>query len=152
MHIDDMEDQNAQMLLVSLVAFNLTQHVKIPTHSRGHILDVINTLIEDRPFQPTNTVAGPYISDQRLIILYTMETKPKTKIEGQKCRKTNENTTHKLYENFSSDPIIQMTTLEEAVNHLNQEMLRTLNLVAATKEVKVKKRKPTPWYDEELKQ
>ena len=55
-------------------------------------------------------------------------------------------------ENLNNDQIIQVTTLEEAVNHLNQKMLRTLNLVAPTKEVKVKKRKPTPWYDEELKQ
>ena len=31
-------------------------------------------------------------------------------------------------------------------------MLRTLNLVVPTKEVKVKKRKPKMWYDEELKQ
>ena len=53
---------------------------------------------------------------------------------------------------FNNDPIIQATTLEEAVSHLNQEMLRTINLVTPTKNVKVKKRKPVPWYDEELKQ
>ena len=43
MHIDNMEDQDAQMFLHSLVAFNLTQHVKIPTHNRGQILYVIIT-------------------------------------------------------------------------------------------------------------
>ena len=52
MHMDNMEDQDAQMLLDSLVAFNLTQHVKIPTHDRGHTEDVIITLTEDRPFNP----------------------------------------------------------------------------------------------------
>ena len=57
------------------------------------------------------------------------------------------------YTNYvKTSTITQVTMLEEAVNHLNQEMLRTLNLVAPTKEVKVKKRKPTYWYDEELKQ
>ena len=140
------------MLLVSLVAFNLSQHVKIPTHNRGHTLVVIITLTEDRPFQPTNTIAGPYIFDHRLIMLETIKTKPKTKIKGQKIRNINENTIHKFCENFNNDPIMEVTALEEAVNHLNQEMLRTLNLVTPTKEVKIKKRRPTPWYDEELKQ
>ena len=45
---------------------------------------------------------------------------------------------------FNNDPIIQVTTLEEVANHLNQEILRPLNLVTPTKEVKVKKRKPLP--------
>ena len=81
-----------------------------------------------------------------------METKPKTKIKGLKIRKMNENTIHKFSENFNKEPIIQVTTLEEAVNYLNQEMPRTLNLVTPTKEVKAKERKPTPWYNEELKQ
>ena len=149
MHIDNMENQGAHMLLDLLVAFNLTQHVKFLTHNSGHTLDDIITSTEDRPFQPTNTIAGPYILNHRLVILETMETKSKAKIKGQKIRKINENTIHKFRENFNIDPLIQVTTFEEAVNHLNQEMLRTVNLATPTKEVKVKKRKPTPWYDEE---
>ena len=47
---------------------------------------------------------------------------------------------------------MQVTTHEEAVNNMNEEMLRTFNLVAPTKEVKAKKRRHKPWYDEELKQ
>ena len=147
-----MEDQDTQMILDSPLAFSLTQHVKISTHNRGHTLDVIITPTEDRLFQPPNTIAGPYILDYRCIILETMEAKPKTKLEAQKIRKINENTIHKFCENFNNDPIIQVTTLEETVNHLRQEMLRTLNLVIQTKEVKDKKRKPILWYDGELKQ
>ena len=69
-----------------------------------------------------------------------METKPKTKIEGQKIRKINENIIPKFCENFNNNPIIQETILENGVNHLNQEILRVLNLVVQTKEVKVKSR------------
>ena len=58
MHSDNMEDQDVQMLLDSLGTFSLTQYVKITTHNRGHTLDVIITLTEDRTFQPTNTIAG----------------------------------------------------------------------------------------------
>ena len=99
MHIDNMEDQDAQILLES---FNLTQHVKIPKHNRGHTLDVIITLTEDRPFKPTYTIAGPYISNHRLMILETTETIPEIKIEEQIIRKINENTIHKLCENINN--------------------------------------------------
>ena len=47
---------------------------------------------------------------------------------------------------------MQVTTLEEAVNNMNEEMFRTPDLVVPTKEVNAKKRRPKPWYDEELKQ
>ena len=136
MYIDNIDDQETQTLLDSLAAFNLTQNVRIPTNNKGHTLDVIITTTEDEPFQPTNITAGPYISDHRLIILETSETKPETKIERQKITKINENTIHELCENFNNDPIMQVTTLEEAVSNMNQEVLRTLDLVAPTKEVK----------------
>ena len=47
---------------------------------------------------------------------------------------------------------MQVTTLEEAVSNMNDKMLQTLDLGAPPKVVKAKKRKPKPWYDEELKQ
>ena len=115
------------MLLDSLEESNLTQHVKIPKHNRGHTVDVITTPTEDRSFLPTHTIAGPYISDHRLMILEASETKPKTKIKGKKIRQINENKIHKFCENLNNDPIILATSLEETVNHLNQEMLRTPN-------------------------
>ena len=59
-------------------------------------------------------------------MLETKETKPKTTIEGQKIRKIM-NRIHKFCDNFNNDLIKQVTTLEEAVNLLNKEMLRTLN-------------------------
>ena len=96
MHQDNTDDQETQTLLDSLAAFNLTQHVRIQTHNKGHTLDIIITTTEDEPFQLTNTIAGPYISDHRLIILETSETKPETKIERQTVRKINENTIHEF--------------------------------------------------------
>ena len=58
--------------------------------------------------------------------------------ENQKIRKISENTICELCENFNNDPIMQVTTLEEAVNNMSEEMLGTLDLVAPTKEVKAK--------------
>ena len=59
MHIDNIDDQGTQRLLDSLAAFNITQHVRVLTHSKGHTLDVIITRTEDEPFQPTNAIARP---------------------------------------------------------------------------------------------
>ena len=67
-------------------------------------------------------------------------------------RKINENTICEFCKNFSNDLITQVTTLEEAVNTMNEEMLRILDLVAPTKEVKAKNTRPKPCYDNELKQ
>ena len=103
MHIDNIDDQETQTLLDTLAAFNLTQHVRIPMHNKGHTLDIIITTTEDDPSQLTNTIAGPYISDHRLIILETSETKLETKIKRHKIRKINENTVHEFCENFNND-------------------------------------------------
>ena len=42
-HINDNEDQDAKTLLNTLAAFNLKQHVNIPTHNLEHALDMIIT-------------------------------------------------------------------------------------------------------------
>ena len=82
-HINDNEDQDAQTLLNTLAAFNLKQHVNIPTHNLGHTLDMIITPATYH----RSLIAGPYISDHRFITLETLHTKPKPKLE----KRTSEN-------------------------------------------------------------
>ena len=41
MHINNSEDPDAQILIDTLEAFNLKQHMPFPTHYQGHILDLI---------------------------------------------------------------------------------------------------------------
>uniref|UniRef100_A0A3B3DLX2 SGNH hydrolase-type esterase domain-containing protein n=1 Tax=Oryzias melastigma TaxID=30732 RepID=A0A3B3DLX2_ORYME len=43
LHIDDLSDNYAQEFLNVLVNMNFTQHVNVPTHNRGHILDLLIT-------------------------------------------------------------------------------------------------------------
>ena len=79
-HTNDMEDQDAQILLDSIAAFNLKQHVNILTHSLGHTLDLI---IIPATYEES-LIAGSYISDHRFIIL---ETTPKPKLEKRTVQK-----------------------------------------------------------------
>jgi len=61
-HIDVCTDQNTIKFHQLLDAFNLVQHVNVPTHKAGHILDLVITrggenLIKDL------TLSDPVISD-----------------------------------------------------------------------------------------
>ena len=75
--INDKEDKDAQTLLNVLVAFNLKEHINIPTHNLGHTVDLI---ITPATYQGL-LIVGPYISDHRLITLETLHTKSKPKLE-----------------------------------------------------------------------
>ena len=72
-NMNDKEDQDTQTLLNTLEAFNLTQHVNIPTHNLGHTLDLIITPATNQG----SLIVGPYISHHRFITLETLHTKPK---------------------------------------------------------------------------
>ena len=67
-----------------MAAFNLKQHINIPTHNLEHTLDLI---ITPATYEGT-LIAGPYISDHRLITLETTHTNQ------------NQNTKRELYKNL----------------------------------------------------
>ena len=91
MHIDDPNNQNACILYDSINAFNLTQHVKIPTHNKGHALDVIITTKSTGFNNAGEIIPGPYISDHRLLILETEINKIEPKKVTTKARKSTMN-------------------------------------------------------------
>ena len=43
MHIDNMENPDAQVFLDMIMAFGLENHVAFPTHRSGHTLDLVIT-------------------------------------------------------------------------------------------------------------
>ena len=64
-HINESEDQDAQTLLNTIAAFNLKQHVNMPTHNLAHTLDLIITPATYHG----SLISGLYILDHRLITL-----------------------------------------------------------------------------------
>ena len=76
-HINDSEDQDAQTLQDTLTAFNLKQHINIPTHNLGHTIDLIITSNN----YMGQLIPGSYISDHRMITLNTNIPKPNPKTE-----------------------------------------------------------------------
>ena len=86
-HINNLEDWDAQILKDTLYAFNLKQHINIPTHNLGHTIDLIIT---------SNDYMGPlipgsYISDHRMITLRTNIPKPKPKAKMKRVHNLTDN-------------------------------------------------------------
>ena len=69
-HVDNSNDNNAKRLGNILDIFSLSQHVNSPTHTSGHILDLVITRKGDAPIAPPTP--GPLISDH-LGITCTLE-------------------------------------------------------------------------------
>ena len=66
-HINNSEDPDAQVLINTLEAFNLKQHLPFLTHNQGHILDLITT--ETNTCLVTKSAPGPYISDHQMVYI-----------------------------------------------------------------------------------
>ena len=110
-------NQNASILHDSINAFNLTQHVKIPTHNKGHTLDVIITTNSTGFNNVGEIIPGPYISDHRLLILETTINKIEPPKISTKARKSTKNINNIFKEKFNDKEILRSTTLEDAINH-----------------------------------
>ena len=106
MHMDDPNNQNACILQDSINAFDLTQHVKIPTHNKGHTLDAIITTKSTGFNNVDEIIPGPYISDHRLLILETTIDKIKPKRVLTKARKSAKNINNIFKEKFNNNEIL----------------------------------------------
>ena len=111
MHMDDPNNQNACILHDSINAFDLTQHVKIPTQNKGHTLDVIITTKSTGFNKVGEIIPRPNISDHRLPILETAITKLNQKVTT-KARKSTKNINNIFKEKFNDKKILKSMTLE----------------------------------------
>ena len=86
-HINDLEDWDAQILQDTFNAFNPKQHINIPTHNLGH---TINLIITSNDYMAP-LIPGLYISDHRMITLNTNIPKPKPKAEMKSVHNLTDN-------------------------------------------------------------
>ena len=146
-HINDLEDWDAQILKDTLNIFNLKKNINIPTHNLGHTIDLIIT---------SNDYMGPlipgsYISDHRMITLVTSIHKPKPKARMKKVYNLTDNKVQQFIEEFNNTAILNTSNLTDATNQLNSEILRTMDKIAPQQFMKITSRIKKPWYDNDLK-
>ena len=152
MHMDDPSNQDKHVLQDSVNAFDLTQHVKIPTHNKGHTHDLIITTKSTGFNNVGDIIPGPYILDHKLHLLETTINKVKPKKATTMSGKSIKNINNIFKEKFNDEEILNSMTLEDAIDGFATEVLRTLKETAPQKTMKISNRKLKPWCDEDLKQ
>ena len=125
-HISNPENQDAQIFQDPLNAFNLKQHVNIPTNNLGHTIDLIITSNDYRG----KLIPGSYISDHRMITLSTNIPKPKPKTEIKYVCNLTDNKVQEFIDEFNNMPILNSSNLKDATNQLSSEILRTIDKIA----------------------
>ena len=85
MHINDDQDQQAEIFRDTILALGLNQHVTFSAHRLDNILDVvINELISN--IQVCEAKTGPYVSDHLAVQFKLNIIKPNAKKEEVTCR------------------------------------------------------------------
>ena len=148
LHIDNLEEPNADQLITTMEAFGLKQHIKFPTHQCGHTLDLIAT--ESTTQLTCTPMPELYLSDHRLVIIETNTKRLTEKPQYKDYRKLTEATMTEFQQSFNNQPILDATNLEDAINQLNNQMLRNLNKVAPMKRRRSLRKVPKSWYNKDL--
>ena len=143
-HTDDPEDPYADQLIATIEAFRMKQHIKLPTHQLGHTLDLIAT--ESSTKLTCAPIPGPYLSDHR-----NHQQETDKKLQCKEYRKLTEAAMKEFQQSFNNNqPILDATNLEDAIDQLNDQMLRTLNKVAPLKSRRCVRKTPKPWFNKDL--
>ena len=98
-HLNKLEDTDTRAL------WDITQHIKFPTHNCGHSLDIIAT--ENRQNRNVTTIPGPYISDHQLIAVQLEDKrKPWNRANEIEHRRMMDETIQEVKDKFNNQPIL----------------------------------------------
>ena len=148
-HVDTPSYHLAAEFLHLLDCLTLTQHVVVPTHTRGHTLDLVitnSTLISNL------LVSDLGVSDHKAIsmeipILFPPD-KPKRQISFRNLKNINTNSLTFDLQQLSS---VNFQTATDSVNFYNASLSSLLDLHAPVKTRTVTFPHSAPWYTSELR-
>ena len=152
LHIDDINNPDAQVFLDLMTVFGLQNHVQLETHTSGHTLDLIlNECISQVSLR--NVEQGQFLSDHLSIIAHlSVDNLP---LEKKDCnyRKVNkidlDDMSHHLeevFENFEND------NLDLMVSEYERILSSVLDELAPIKEKTITLSPTNPWFMEDIKQ
>ncbi|KAG7498680.1 hypothetical protein JOB18_017353 [Solea senegalensis] len=154
-HIDTPSSKFTPDFLDILHCLDLTQHINSPTHSHGHILDLV---CSSAPLSVHNlTLSDLAISDHRAI---TMDIVTPTPTPSQIRSITFRNLkslnpisfSSFISESLSRSSLSTDSTTIELVDHYNQSLSSCLNQLAPLKAKTVSFSASAPWYTPDLHQ
>lgn len=149
-HVDTPSRPPASDLLQLLDCLHLTQHVKVPTHDKGHTLDFV---ICSSPISYLK-VLEVGVSDHKLIQMELPfphpHAKPKWQISFRNIKNINQDTITQDLQLLSSYSAT-FTSVSEAVDYYNSSLANLLDIHAHVKRKTVTFSHSAPWYTSELR-
>lgn len=151
-HLDQLENDDVKSLQNIIEMFNLNQHVKASTHTKGHILDLVMTRTDELQITDFH-IHGPIVSDHSAIsffIPYDVPTRPKQTFQFRNLKSIDpvEFSNDVLASQLYTDP---KSRLEEVVEQYNTTMKALLDKHAPVI-TKTKRTHPvSPWFNEHVR-
>ena len=150
-HVDNINNPRARSFSSLLESMDFTQHVNVPTHKRGHTLDLVITKGLNTKI---TSVRDPLLSDH-YCIFFTLET---TKVQkNAKRRVMKRYITPAVEENFkllmNSDAYKAHTITDgDRVTSFNTKVKMALDSIAPLKLKNTTGKQTAPWRNEDIKQ
>ncbi|CAL9705986.1 unnamed protein product [Knipowitschia caucasica] len=149
-HVDTPSDHFAAEFLDLLDCLSLQQHVDVPSHSKGHILDLVIT--DSVPISKPH-VYDIGVSDHKVISIDLPPhnlCKPQHSLTFRNLKNINQTDLNLDITNLVSNA--PNTSIDDSVNHYNTALQNLLNIHAPVKSRTVTFTKSAPWFTNELRQ
>jgi len=160
-HLDNEEACDTRKFLETLRDHGLVQHIRGPTHNRGHTLDVVITRENSLILQKVPSVQDPFLCDRKgnpsgdhLALFSALEiSKPPKERKVVTYRKLRDINTNDLIDDLINTEIIQNKErpLEDLVNSYTSELSSIVDKHAPLKSKNLILRPNTEWYTDELR-
>lgn len=139
-HMDNEIDPDTQIFKDTMIALGLGQHVKSPSHSKGHILDLSFTETLSG-LKVLDCSTDNFISDHAPVKVHLSIKTPTTINKEITVRKLNSTTTDDLLQTFNEQNISGTDTLEDLVRSFEKELSRVLDTLAPQETKRVQLRR-----------
>ena len=142
-HVDNNKDSNAKELSALLDTFGLFQHVKGPTHTRGHTLD----LVISKGVNISSVDVKDLALSDHFCVFFDLQIIPNVQLTSVsvKRRYINENTSAKFIDAIAMSPTVSAESVDELLDKFNWKISNIMDVVAPIKTKTTLIRKKTPW-------
>ena len=153
LHLDDKTDYYSTQFLKCLQSFGFKQHVSMPTHTSGHILDLIITRKGDKISDVSRPRASYFISDHCFASCYIQQCRPPLTVKTIKMRNWKSVSKDTLQNDFLDLQrlVERSSNVDELVSEFNKATSNIISRHAPLKEKTIICRPNVPWYTGYLK-
>jgi hypothetical protein len=147
-HWDDQQNRNTRLLTSLFDSSDLRQHVFLPTHRAGHILDWIVSRSDSLKFVQSVTVEDLLLSDHFLVVCETSLIKPSSKRKKMKTRNLKKIDMDGFCSDLSDSELVKHPPddVEQLVSLYNSTLSSLLDTYAPEVERHVSDRPNTAWF------